>query len=50
MKVLGIETSCDESGIAVYDSDHGLLADALYNQVELHQKYGGVGKQESRIF
>ncbi|MDA9909950.1 tRNA (adenosine(37)-N6)-threonylcarbamoyltransferase complex transferase subunit TsaD, partial [Gammaproteobacteria bacterium] len=42
MKVLGIETSCDESGIAVYDSDHGLLADALYSQVELHQKYGGV--------
>jgi N6-L-threonylcarbamoyladenine synthase len=42
MKVLGIETSCDESGIAVYDSEHGLLADALYSQVELHQKYGGV--------
>ncbi|MFT5321359.1 MAG: N6-L-threonylcarbamoyladenine synthase [Pseudohongiellaceae bacterium] len=42
MKVLGIETSCDESAIAVYDSEHGLLADALYSQVELHQKYGGV--------
>jgi N6-L-threonylcarbamoyladenine synthase len=42
MKVLGIETSCDETGIALYDSEHGLLADALYSQIELHQKYGGV--------
>ena len=42
MKVLGIETSCDETGIALYDSEHGLLADALYSQVKLHQKYGGV--------
>jgi len=42
MKVLGIETSCDETGIAVYDSDKGLLGDALYSQVKLHQKYGGV--------
>ncbi len=42
MKVLGIETSCDETGVAVYDSDRGLLADALYSQVELHRKYGGV--------
>ena len=42
MIVLGIETSCDETGIAVYDSEKGLLADALYSQIQLHQKYGGV--------
>ena len=42
MRVLGIETSCDETGIAVYDSDRGLLADALYSQVEIHREYGGV--------
>lgn len=42
LKVLGIETSCDETGIAIYDSDVGLLADALYSQVEIHAKYGGV--------
>ena len=42
MKVLGIETSCDETGIALYDSERGLLADALYSQVQLHQRYGGV--------
>ncbi len=42
MKVLGIETSCDETGIALYDSERGLLADALFSQVELHQQYGGV--------
>ncbi|MCU7939599.1 MAG: tRNA (adenosine(37)-N6)-threonylcarbamoyltransferase complex transferase subunit TsaD [gamma proteobacterium symbiont of Bathyaustriella thionipta] len=42
MKVLGIETSCDETGIAIYDSNQGLLADALYSQIELHADYGGV--------
>ena len=42
MKVLGIETSCDETGIAVYDSDRGLLADCLYSQVGIHARYGGV--------
>jgi len=42
MKVLGIETSCDETGIALYDSDAGILADALYSQVKLHAQYGGV--------
>ncbi|SVB80452.1 uncharacterized protein METZ01_LOCUS233306, partial [marine metagenome] len=42
MRVLGIETSCDETGVAVYDSEHGLLADLLYSQVELHKQYGGV--------
>ncbi len=42
MRVLGIETSCDETGIAVYDSDRGLLAHTLYSQVALHAEYGGV--------
>jgi N6-L-threonylcarbamoyladenine synthase len=42
MRVLGIETSCDETGVAVYDSDRGLLAHTLYSQVELHADYGGV--------
>lgn len=42
MRVLGIETSCDETGLAIYDSDRGLLAHALYSQAEIHAKYGGV--------
>ena len=42
MRVLGIETSCDETGVAVYDRERGLLADLLYSQVSLHQAYGGV--------
>lgn len=42
MKVLGIETSCDETGVAVYDTDAGLLAHALYSQIALHAEYGGV--------
>ena len=42
MIVLGIESSCDETGIALYCSDRGLLGDALYSQVELHETYGGV--------
>jgi len=42
MRVLGIETSCDETGIAIYDSEAGLLADALYSQVDMHALYGGV--------
>lgn len=42
MKVLGIETSCDETGIAIYDSEKGLLAHALHSQVALHAEYGGV--------
>jgi tRNA N6-adenosine threonylcarbamoyltransferase len=40
--ILGIETSCDETGVALYDSHAGLLADALHSQVELHALYGGV--------
>jgi tRNA N6-adenosine threonylcarbamoyltransferase len=42
MLVLGIETSCDETGVAVYESDRGLLAHALHSQVALHDQYGGV--------
>ena len=42
MKVLGIETSCDETGVAVYDSEQGLLGHTLYSQVALHADYGGV--------
>jgi N6-L-threonylcarbamoyladenine synthase len=42
MRVLGIETSCDETGIAIYDSEQGLLGDALYSQVDMHARYGGV--------
>src|SRR5579871_1863932 len=42
MRVLGIETSCDETGVAVYDSQQGLLAHALYSQIKLHAEYGGV--------
>ena len=42
MIVLGIESSCDETGIAVFDSENGLLAHTLHSQVELHAEYGGV--------
>ncbi len=42
MRVLGIETSCDETGVAVYDTERGLLADVLYSQVAIHAEYGGV--------
>lgn len=42
MRVLGIETSCDESGVALFDTERGLLAEALHSQVDLHAVYGGV--------
>ena len=42
MIILGIETSCDDTGVAVYDTDAGLRAHALASQVELHQPYGGI--------
>lgn len=42
MRVLGIETSCDETGVAIYDGEHGLLGHTLYSQIELHAEYGGV--------
>jgi len=42
MLVLGIETSCDETGVALFDTEKGLIADALYSQIEMHANYGGV--------
>src|SRR5690606_19755338 len=42
MRVLGIETSCDETAAAVYDAERGLLGHALHSQVQLHAEYGGV--------
>ncbi|MFQ5995562.1 MAG: tRNA (adenosine(37)-N6)-threonylcarbamoyltransferase complex transferase subunit TsaD [Acidiferrobacterales bacterium] len=42
MRVLGLETSCDDTGVALYDSDRGLLAHRLYSQVRLHARYGGI--------
>jgi len=42
MRILGIETSCDETGIAIYDDEQGLLSHELYSQVKLHADYGGV--------
>lgn len=42
MRILGIETSCDETGVAVFDSEQGLLGHALHSQVQLHATYGGV--------
>jgi N6-L-threonylcarbamoyladenine synthase len=42
VRVLGIETSCDETAVAVYDSDRGLIAHEIYSQIDLHAPYGGV--------
>jgi len=42
MRVIGIETSCDETAVAVYDQERGLLSHRLYSQVAMHQDYGGV--------
>ncbi|MBX9900641.1 MAG: tRNA (adenosine(37)-N6)-threonylcarbamoyltransferase complex transferase subunit TsaD [Burkholderiaceae bacterium] len=42
MLVLGIESSCDETGLALYDTERGLLAHALHSQIAMHQEYGGV--------
>ena len=42
MRVLGIESSCDETGLALFDTERGLIADALHSQVDLHATYGGV--------
>ena len=41
MRILGIESSCDETGIAIYDDEQGLLAHKLYSQVKVHADYGG---------
>ena len=42
MRVLGIETSCDETGVAIFDTERGLLAQALHSQIAMHEAYGGV--------
>ena len=42
MLVLGVESSCDETGLALYDTECGLLSHALHSQVEMHAEYGGV--------
>ena len=42
MRVMGIETSCDETGIAIYDEKNGIISHCLHSQVDLHQLYGGV--------
>ncbi len=42
MLILGVESSCDETGLALYDTNDGLLAHALHSQVEMHAEYGGV--------
>ncbi len=42
MNILGIESSCDETGIAIYSTEQGLLAHTLYSQIKLHAQYGGV--------
>jgi N6-L-threonylcarbamoyladenine synthase len=42
VRVLGIETSCDETAVAIYDADRGLVANEVWSQVELHAPYGGV--------
>ncbi|KOE68157.1 tRNA (adenosine(37)-N6)-threonylcarbamoyltransferase complex transferase subunit TsaD [Aggregatibacter actinomycetemcomitans] len=42
MRILGIETSCDETGVAIYDEEKGLVANQLHTQIALHADYGGV--------
>ncbi|WP_027950377.1 tRNA (adenosine(37)-N6)-threonylcarbamoyltransferase complex transferase subunit TsaD [Haliea salexigens] len=42
MRILGLETSCDETGVAIFDTRRGLLAHALFSQVDIHVEYGGV--------
>ena len=42
MIVLGVESSCDETGLALVDTETGLLSHALYSQIAMHQEYGGV--------
>src|SRR6202023_4330906 len=42
MRVIGIESSCDETAVAVYDADRGLLSHCLHSQVAMHRVYGGV--------
>ena len=48
MKTLGIETSCDETAVALYDSTSGIIAETVYSQIDLHKKYGGVVPEQER--
>ena len=49
MKVLGIETSCDETGVALYDTERGLLADALYSQIDIHAEPSQQGNGKRQV-
>ena len=49
LKILGIETSCDETGVAVYEPGAGVLAEALFSQVALHDRFGGIVPELSLI-
>lgn len=42
MKILGFETSCDDTGVAIYDEDQGVIANELYSQIAMHNEYGGI--------
>ena len=42
MKTLGIETSCDETAIAVYDTNKGIVGESIHSQMKMHAEYGGV--------
>ena len=42
MKILGIETSCDETGVAIFCETGGVIENRVYSQIDLHRKYGGV--------
>jgi len=42
MKILGIETSCDETAVAVYDEERGLISNIVSSQIKLHSEWGGV--------
>ena len=49
MRVLGLETSCDDTGVAIYDAEAGLLGHKLYTQTRLHAQYGGVVPELHRV-
>ena len=42
MKTLGIETSCDETAVAIYDSNAGIIGESIHSQIKIHAEYGGV--------
>ena len=42
MKTLGIETSCDETAIAIYDTKNGIIGESVFSQIKMHAEYGGV--------